>query len=91
MKTMIIASDRVRVPEPREGIATTVHRYGKERAVVLSPRDFHRLSALEELASAASACAPMEVSDVALRAHREESTPGESITDPDLLAELLGE
>lgn len=90
MNAVIVASDRVRVPEPKPGTATAVHRYDTERAFVLHPDDFHRLTALESFVAAAVALPPLELSDAALAAHRDESAPGESVTDPDALKALLG-
>jgi hypothetical protein len=91
MDTVVIPGDRVRVPNLRPGTAAAVHRYDKERAFMLHPDDFHRLTALEELAAAALTISPIEFSHVAVEAHRDESTPGQSITNPDELLALLGE
>jgi len=91
MDTVRIPGDRVRVPNLRPGTAAAVHRYDKERAFMLHPDDFHRLTALEELAAAALAISPIEFSEVAVEAHRDESTPGQSIIDPDELLALFGE
>ena len=85
-----ISGNEVRVPDPRPGEATVISRYGKERAVVIHPTDFSRLNALEELLSVAAALEPIALSEEAIRAHVEEGTPGEPITDPALLAELFG-
>lgn len=90
MNTVTVASDQVRVPEVRVGTATAVRRYDKERAFVLHPDDFRRLTALEELAAAALESPPIELSDAAIAAHRDESAPGTTITDPDTLRALLG-
>jgi PHD/YefM family antitoxin component YafN of YafNO toxin-antitoxin module len=67
-----------------------ISRYGKERAVVIHPSDFSRLTQIEELLAAAAALEPITFSSEAVRAHTEEGTPGEPITDPAVLAELFG-
>lgn len=80
------------MPEVKAGTATAVRRYDKERAYVLHPDDFRRLTALEDLAAATLALPPIELTDAAIAAQREEETPSETtITDPDLLRKLLGE
>lgn len=90
MDMVVIPGDRVRVPDLKPGTAAAIRRYDKERAFVLHPDDFHRLTALEELAAAAVSVSPMEISRVAVQAHRDESTPGQSITNADELIALLG-
>lgn len=85
-----IDSNEARVPRPDPGQATVIERYGKERAIVLHPEDFHRLIELERLAEDAARLEPVMLSEEALRAHREEDTPGEPVTDPSVLAELFG-
>jgi hypothetical protein len=85
-----IKGNAVRVPRTDPGEATVIERYGKERAIVLHPDDFHRLLELEQLAEDAAALEPIELSDEAIRAHREEGTPGEAVTDPAVLAQLFG-
>ena len=54
------------------------------------PEDFHRLRDLEQLAQEAALLEPVGLSKEAIRAHREEGTPGEPVTDPSVLAELFG-
>lgn len=85
-----ISGNEVRVPDPVPGEAAVISRYGKERAIVLHPADFNRLNELEQLIAAAAALEPIVLSEEAIRAHAEEGTPGEPITDPALLAELFG-
>ena len=64
-------------------------RYDEEKAVVLNPQDFHRLSALdhdlEELASDRPA-----LSELVLKAHALEDTPGTPVEDPNRIKALLG-
>lgn len=84
-----IAGDRVRVPDPRPGVATVVSRYRRERAVLLHPEDFHRLEALDALMAELGRLEPPAQSDAALRAHRDEDTPDAPITDPAVLDELF--
>jgi hypothetical protein len=85
-----ISGNEVRVPDPKPGEATIISRYGKERAIVIHPSDFDRLSDIERLLIDAAALEPLALSDEAIRAHSEEGTPGEPITDPAALAELFG-
>ena len=91
MKITALNGDQARVPATKAGTATVIRRYGKERAFVLHPSDFHRLAALDDLVSTVSRLDPLDFSEAAVRAHREESTAGESVTDPAVLGELLGE
>lgn len=85
-----ISGSQVRVPDPVPGEAAVISRYGKERAIVIHPSDFHRLAALERLIGTAAALDPIELSDEAILAHREEGAPGDSVTDPAVLADLFG-
>ena len=85
-----ISGNEVRVPDPVPGEAAVISRYGKERAIVLHPADFNRLNELEQLVAAAAALEPIALSEEAIRAHVEEGTPGEPITDPAVLAKLFG-
>ena len=85
-----ISGNQARVPDPRPGEATVISRYGKERAIVIHPLDFDRLNKLEELLTGAAALEPITLTRQAVRAHAEEGTPGEPITDPAVLAELFG-
>lgn len=85
-----IKSNQARIPRPEPGEATVIERYGKERAIVLHPQDFRRLLELEGLAEDAARLEPVKLSEEAIRAHREEGTPGPVVTDPALLAELFG-
>ena len=85
-----IKGNEARIPRTDPGEATVIERYGKERAIVLHPEDFHRLLELEQLAEDAAQLEPIELSEEAVRAHREEGTPGEPVTDPALLAQLFG-
>ena len=57
---------------------------------MIHPSDFDRLNKLEELLTGAAALEPITLSEDAVRAHAEEGTPGEPITDPAVLAELFG-
>lgn len=84
-----VPGDRVRLPEAAEGTATVVRRYAKERAVVLHPNDFHRLSELDAFIAAAAALPALPLSDLAIRLHGEAETPSASVTDPVALRALL--
>ena len=90
VRTKRIKSNEARVPRPDPGEATIIERYGKERAIVLHPEDFHRLLELDRVAEDAARLEPMKLSQEAIRAHREEGAPGEPVTDPAVLAELFG-
>ena len=82
-------SSAARVPSVPPGKAIVFTRYDEEKAVVLNPQDFHRLSALDhdldELASDRPA-----LSELALKAHVLEDTPGMPIEDPEKIKALLG-
>lgn len=69
-----------RVPTPTEGTALVFTRYRSERAVVMHPNDFKRLTEIDEALDTHGAQAP--ISDLAFRAHLAESTPGTAIEDP---------
>jgi hypothetical protein len=90
LTTRVISGNEVRVPDPRPGEATIISRYGKARAMLIHPSDFHRLSDLDRMLADVSNLEPLALSAEAARAHREEDTPGEPITDPAVLAELFG-
>jgi hypothetical protein len=83
--------DAVRIPEPKPGVATAVHRYREERAVILHPTDFHRLAGVERLVTELSSFEPIAPSAAAATAHVESDTPEPPITEPDALDELFGE
>jgi len=85
-----ISGNEVRVPDPVPGEAAVISRYGKERAIVIHPSDFHRFTELEQLVGTAATLDPVELSDEATRAHREEGAPGDPVTDPAVLADLFG-
>lgn len=85
-----IDSNKTRIPATTPGQVTVVERYGKAKAIVLHPDDFHRLVEIGQLAEDAARLEPLRVSEEAIRAHREEGTPGEPVTDPSILAELFG-
>lgn len=82
-------SSEARVPPVPVGTALVITRYGEEKAVVLNPHDFLRLSALdrdlEELTSDRPALSPL-----ALEAHAVEDTPGTPVENPAQIKALLG-
>ena len=88
--TKRVDGNQVRIPDPEVGAATVISRYGKERAMLIHPEDFHRLEAFERLLDESSRLGPIEPSAEASRAHREEGAPGAAITDPATLDELFG-
>lgn len=86
----IVGGNQVRVPDPEPGEATVISRYGRERAMLLHPADFHRLSDVDRLLTDASRLEPLTLTAEAVGAHSEEDNPGEPVTDPAILAELFG-
>ena len=90
LKTRTIGGNEVRIPDPQPGEVAVISRYGKERAMLMHPSDFNRLSQFEWLLAEVSQLEPVSLSEDAVRAHREADTPGEPITDPALLAEIFG-
>lgn len=90
METISAPGNAVRLPDPKPGVATAVHRFSQERAFILHPEDFHRLLSLEGLLADVAALRAPELSAAAVRAHLEESTPGAAITDPEQIKALLG-
>lgn len=82
-------SSEARVPSVPAGKALVFTRYDEEKAVVMNPQDFRRLSALdhdlEELASD-----PLALTELALKAHALEDTPGTPVEDPNEIKALLG-
>ncbi len=89
LTTKVVGGNEVRIPDPEAGEATVISRYGKERAMLIHPDDFHRLNDLDRFLEDASALEPITLSAEAVRAHVEEGTPGEPITDPAVLADLF--
>jgi PHD/YefM family antitoxin component YafN of YafNO toxin-antitoxin module len=78
-----------RVPSVQPGKAVVVTRYDEEKAVVLHPDDFKRLSELESDLDEIAAARPA-MSDRALRAHAAEDAAGEAIENPAEIKRLLG-
>lgn len=82
-------SSTARVPSVPRGKAIVYTRYDEEKSVVMNPDDFHRLASLDEdLADVAFD--RVEMSELALEAHRLEDTPGTPIEDPAEIESLLG-
>lgn len=67
-----------------------ISRYGKERAILVHPSDFHRLNDFDHLLAELSRTEPIALSPDALSAHRKEDTPGKPITDAAMLMEIFG-
>jgi hypothetical protein len=86
----VVTGNDVRIPDPQTGEVTVISRYGKERAMLVHPNDFHRLDELDKLLAEVSDLTPVEPSAEAVRAHIDEGTPGKPITDPAKLADLFG-
>jgi PHD/YefM family antitoxin component YafN of YafNO toxin-antitoxin module len=82
-------SSAARVPAVPPGKAIVVTRYGEEKAVVLNPEDFHRLNALERDLDELAAGGPT-LSELALKAHELEDTPGTAVEDAEQIRALLG-
>jgi hypothetical protein len=89
-KVRTISANKVRIPDPKPGEVAVISRYGKERAMLVHPADFDRFKHLDQLLTEVARLEPMDFSSEAIRAHREEDTPGEPITDPAALAEIFG-
>jgi hypothetical protein len=89
MKNEVTGSDSVRIPAPREGVATHIHRYAVNRAVIVHPTDFERFEALDELLAVCARAEPASPSEASIAAHIESVTPGEPVTDPDELRRLF--
>jgi hypothetical protein len=86
-----IPANDVRLPEPVEGTAVRVTRYGQVRAVIVHPGDFEMI---ETLVDAYRSRPPVEgdLSDLELDAHAvTESPEGDENYDFAGLAEALGE
>jgi hypothetical protein len=90
LKTRTVSGNEVRIPDPQPGEVTVISRYGKDRAMLVHPTDFGRLNDLDQLLVEVSRIEPITLSEDAVRAHREEDTPGEPITNAALLAEIFG-
>lgn len=90
LKTRTVSGNEVRIPDPQPGEVTVISRYGRDRAMLIHPTDFGRLNELDQLLVEVSRIEPLSLSADAIRAHREEDTPGKPITDPALLAEIFG-
>ena len=82
-------SSSARVPSVPPGRAIVFTRYDAEKAVVLNPQDFHRLSALDHDLDELAADPPA-LTELALKAHALEDTPGTPVEDPDAIRALLG-
>jgi hypothetical protein len=81
-------SSTARVPAVSPGRAIVFTRYDEEKSVVLHPDDYHRLASLDE-ELAAIALPGIEMSELALEAHRLEDTPGMPIEDGEAIRALL--
>jgi hypothetical protein len=90
LRTKAVSGNAVRIPEPEPGEVTVISRYGKERAMLVHPADFHRLQDLDRLLGTVSQLDPNAPSLDALAAHREEDTPDKPVTDPAQLAKIFG-
>lgn len=78
-----------RVPAVVPGTAIIYTRYDAEKAVVMNPVDFHRLADLDrDLAEVVAS--RIEMSELAVEAHLDESTPGTAIEDPAEIEAILG-
>jgi hypothetical protein len=75
-----------RVPAPPPGRAIAFTRYAKEQSVVLNPRDFERLAAIDAALGQTDRIAP---SDLAMRAHALEETLATPVEDPERIKSIL--
>jgi hypothetical protein len=80
----------LRVPALAEGLALIVTRYDEEKAVVMNPRDFRRLAALDAAVEALQAMGAPELTPLVLKAHRLEDEPDEPVEEPAEIRKLLG-
>jgi hypothetical protein len=80
----------LRVPALEEGHALVVTRYDEEKAVVMNPRDFRRLAALDAALEAIQAAEALALTPLVLEAHRLEDEPDEPVEDPAAIRKLLG-
>jgi hypothetical protein len=80
----------LRVPAPAEGHALVVTRYDVEKAVVMNPRDFRRLAALDAAIEAIRGGEALALTSLVLVAHRLEDEPEEPVEDPAAIRKLLG-
>lgn len=80
----------LRVPALEEGRALVVTRYDEEKAVVMNPRDFRRLLALDGALDAIQAIDAPALTQLVLEAHRLEDEPDEPVEDPNAIRALLG-
>ncbi len=88
--TELKAND-VRIPDPQQGVATLIARYGELHAVILHPADF---MSVEEIIDAYLSRPPYELvaTDAAVEAHAILETPGvEKHYDLDELDAALSE
>ncbi len=91
MEQAQLTSNDVRIPEPRQGVAMLVTRYGAPHAVILHPDDF---MSIEEIIDTYLSRPPYELvaSDAAVAAHAVVETPGaEKHYDLDELDAALSE
>lgn len=82
-------SSTARVPAVAPGHAIVFTRYEEEKTVVIHPDDYHRLASLDEQL-ATIALPGIEMSDLALKAHQLEDTPGTPVEDGAQIRALLG-
>ncbi len=80
----------LRVPALAEGQALVVTRYDEEKAVVMNPRDFRRLAALDAALEALQAADAPDLTPLVLEAHRLEDEPDEPLEEPAAIRRLLG-
>ncbi len=81
-------SSEARVPAVASGHAVIVTRYDEEKAVIMNPEDFHRLTALEDALLMATA-SRVVMSELVLKAHQLEDEPGVAIEDAVEIRALL--
>lgn len=82
-------SSTARVPDVSRGHAIIVTRYDRDRAVVLHPDDYRRLTALDEALAEVASARPLP-SEAALAAHAAEDELLGAVEDPQEIEKLLG-
>jgi hypothetical protein len=90
LETRKLASNRVRIPCPARGVATTVVRYKADHGVILHPDDYDELRAVAALFEDAANLEPLEVTELSERAHFEEDRVSEEpLRDREALSRLF--
>jgi hypothetical protein len=82
-------SSNARVPAVEKGTALVITRYRTEKAVILHPEDFDRLSSLDHDIAEIAEGRP-EIGELAAKAHALEDSAGAPLEDPAEIRAMLG-